>query len=140
MSAATAPVSQAETKFDVTFGVYNQADGWDDRRQLSWAALADILTRHAIGPKVGSCIVPAVFAGDRRQKASAAKIDVVFLDSDGGATLAEISEALSARGWAGIISSTHSHMSTRTIAKRSNWDRWRAQQPHGADITPAAFL
>src|SRR4051812_27980164 len=81
MSAAPSTMSQAETKFDVTFGVYNQTEGWGDRRRLSWAALADILTRHAVGPKVGTCIVPAVFAGERRHKADAAKIDVVFLDS-----------------------------------------------------------
>jgi Protein of unknown function (DUF3987) len=140
MSAAPSTVSQAETQYDVTFGVYNQTEGWIDRRRLSWAALADILTRHMDGPKAGSCIVPATFAGDRRHKGDARKIDLVFLDSDGGATLAEISAALSARRWAGIIASTHSHMSTRTIAKRSHWERWYAQQPHGTGMTPAAYL
>ncbi len=139
MSAAASTMSQAETAaFDFTFGVYNQAEGWVDRRRLSWAVLVDILTQHVVGPKAGSCIVPAVFAGQRRHKADAKKIDVVLLDSDAGATLAEIRAALSARRWAGIIASTHSHMSSRTMVKRSHWERWCAQQPHGT--TPAAFL
>ena len=49
--------------------------------------------------------------------------------------------AIAARGWAAVVSSTHSHLSTRTRAKRGNWDRFRAAgraQPT-TDGTPAAL-
>ena len=65
---------------------------------MSWQDLVSILTTHAIGRKEGTCIVPAVFRGDRRHKADADQIDAAFLDSDGGATLDEIAAALLSMG------------------------------------------
>lgn len=122
--------------FTCTFGHYTQTGPWTDRRALLWADLARLLTTHEIGPKEGTCIVPAVFRGTRRHKADAAQIDVAFLDSDSGATLEEIRAALSARGRLAVISSTHSHLTTSTTCKRGNWDKFRAQ--HGDDA--AAYL
>ena len=109
--------------YSFTFGHHQQKDGWSDVRALTWPQLAELLTTHAVGPKTGTCIVPAVFSGARRQKAEAERIDVAFLDSDGGATLAEIQAAIAAHGWTAIVSSTHSHLTTRTQAKRDRWQR-----------------
>lgn len=113
---------QSAPIFTLTFGNYNQRTGWTDVRSLSWSALAKLLTRHEVGPKEGSCIVPAIFSASRRKKAEAVQIEVAFLDSDSGASLKEIHAAILARGWSAVISSTHSHMTNRTVVKRSVWD------------------
>ncbi|MFH5927332.1 hypothetical protein [Roseomonas xinghualingensis] len=106
-----------------TFGHYADAV-WTDRRNLTWDALAAILTDHQVGPKNGTCFVPATFTGERRHKNDAARIDVVVLDSDAGFTLAEIRTAIIEQGWAAVISSTHSHLTTRTRIGRGNWDKF----------------
>ncbi len=116
-------------EFLMTFGVFNQTGGWTDTRTLTWSDLSDLLTRHEVGPKTGGCIVPALFRGGRRKKANADRIEIAMLDSDAGATLEQVATAIQALGWAAIISSTHSHLTTRTIAKRSNWERFK--QAHG---------
>jgi hypothetical protein len=127
-----------ERAFRFTFGHHLQKDDWSDVRALTWSALADLLTTHTIGPKAGTCIVPAVFSGGRRKKAEAVQIDVAMLDSDSGATLDEIRAAVTARRWAAIISSTHSHLTTRTTVKGTEWQRF--QRDHGAAATAEAFL
>ncbi len=132
-TAGTAPT------YGFTFGHYTQAAPWTDVRALTWAELAELLTRHETGPKEGSCIVPATFSGTRRQKADARQIDAAFLDSDAGATLQEIAAAVQTHGWAAIVSSTHSHLSTRTVAKRGTWDRFRITAADQAQAA-AAFL
>ena len=119
-AAATAPT------YDFTFGVHNQTAPWTDVRTLSWAGLVDVLTRHEAGPKKGTCLAPAVFRGELRRKEYARRIDVALLDCDAGATLAEIRDAIARRGWAAVVSSTHSHLSTRTRARRADWVRFRA--------------
>jgi hypothetical protein len=117
--------------FAFTFGYYTQNSGWTDRRTLSWTDLIEKPTIHEVGPKVGTCIVPAVFRGTKRKKADADQIDVAFLDSDSGATLDEIRTAVAARGWRAVIASSHSHLTTATTCKRLHWDKFRAQ--HGGD-------
>ncbi len=110
----------------LTFGSYNQTTPWTDIRSLMWPALVDVVSGHRTGPKEGTCIVPATFRGTERKKEHADKIDVVFLDSDSGASLQEIRAALTALGWRGIISSTHSHGSSRTRVKRLHWAKFLA--------------
>ena len=113
--------------YGFTFGTYNQSTPWTDVRQLNWTDLAALLTQHTIGPKSGTGIVPAVFDGTERKKEHAQQIDAVFLDSDSGATLDEIRAAVETRGWAAIISNTHSHLTTQTVAKLSNWEKFLKQ-------------
>jgi putative DNA primase/helicase len=120
--------------YGCTFGMYTQTI-WTDRRGLSWPELVNLLTQHAVGPKEGTCIVPATFRGDRRHKSEAAQIDVAFLDSDSGATLAEIEASVRAHGWASTISSTHSHLTRRTKVSQSNWQKFIADSPAGAETT-----
>lgn len=127
--------------YEFTFGTFTDTR-WKDVRRLSWDELAKILTEHGVGQKEGTCIVPAVFYGQARKKGEAKKIDVAFLDSDAGFTLDEIAATVGKRGWSAIISSSHSHMTTRTKVKRSNWDRYLARygdvpNPEGL---PADFL
>src|SRR5690348_1603683 len=104
-AGASAAFGAAST-YSFTFGTYNQTAPWTDVRALSWVAVADLLTRHGTGAKEGTCIVPAIFAGGRRTKHEARRIEVVLLDSDAGSTLGEIRHAIQERGWAAIISST----------------------------------
>ena len=99
--------------------------------------MVEMLTSHVPGVKDGSCIVPAVFRGGSRKKEEAAQIDVAFLDSDSGAPLDEIAGALRSAGWEAVVSSTHSHMSTRTAVAQTNWDRYFAKSP---DATAEQFL
>lgn len=135
MSAATKLRSEIDL-ISATFGNFTD-EVWADRRTLTWPELVALLTAHAPGRKEGSCIVPAVFRGQRRQKADADQIDAAFLNSDSGATLAEIAEAARRHGWAAIISSTHSHLTTATKAKLSNWHKFIADCPIGG---ATAFL
>ena len=51
----------------------------------------------SIGPKEGTCLVPAIFSGTKRAKTDAGQIDVAFLDSDASYTLDEISAAVAAK-------------------------------------------
>lgn len=125
-------------RYRFTFGSYTQTS-WTDVRSLTWPDVATMLTTHAVGQKEGTCIVPAVFRGKKRQKADADQIDVAFLDSDTGHTLEEIKAAIAARGWKAIISSSHSHQTTRTQAKRGNWDKFLAHRGD-QDGAAAAFL
>ncbi len=125
-----------DAQYTFTFGHYTQATPWIDRQSLTWSALTEKLTTHEVGPKTGTCIVPAVFRGTRRHKNDADQIDVAFLDSDSGATLEEIHIAVAAKAWRAIISSSHSHLTTTTTCKRGNWDKYRAE--HGDD--PAGYL
>lgn len=124
MTDAAEPGSASEPVYGFTFGVYDQTAPWTDVRELTWDALVSLLTTHAVGPKPGTCIVPARFDGGKRTKHKATQIDVVFLDSDSGATLDEIRAAIAKHGWRAIISSTHSHGVTRTTIKRGGWDKY----------------
>jgi hypothetical protein len=65
-----------------TFGLYNQTTPWDDVQSLSWPALTTLLTEQHVGPKEGTCIVPAIFSGTKRRDADAQRIDVAFLDRE----------------------------------------------------------
>jgi len=138
MNAAVEGVFNAPPPtFGYTFGESHTQASWGDTRHTSWPQMVKMLTSHVAGPKEGPCVVPAIFSGARRRKEEATQIDVAFLDSDSGATLDEIVDALKRGGWAAVVSSTHSHMTTRTIAKVSNWDRYFAVRP-GSDA--AGFL
>lgn len=123
--------------FGFTFGNSQLQSAWSDFRRLTWPQLVEILTSHVPGPKDGPCIVPAQFSGARRHKDDATRIDVAFLDSDSGMTMAEIEAALIRNGWEGVISSTHSHMATITRVALRNWDRYFEQHP---DATAEQFL
>ena len=70
----------------------------------------------------------------------ARQIDVVFLDSDAGYTLAEIKLAVAAKGWTGIVSSTHSHLTTTTQVKRGNWDKYRVANEEEEEGLPERYL
>jgi hypothetical protein len=132
MSAAPASdTGITERTFLCTFGAYTQTT-WTDRRSVSWQDLIGVLTAHKVGRKEGTCVVPAVFRGDRRHKANADQIDTVFLDSDGGATLEEIAAAVRSKGWAAVISSTHSHLTIKTKASLANWRKFLADCPINA--------
>lgn len=126
-----------EQRYRVTLGHHTQSGPWTDVRALSWDDLTALLTSHEVGPKDGACIVPATFRGSHRHKVDAAQIDIAVLDSDTGTTLTEILDAVARQGWSAIVSSTHSHLTTRTRVGRVAWDRFCAGgQAGGAE----AFL
>jgi hypothetical protein len=115
----------------LTLGTSRTATIWSERWTGEWTEAAALLTTHKTGQKDGPCIVPALLREPTRKKEFAEQIDVAFLDSDTGISLGEIEAALVAVGWAAVISSTHSHMTTRTEAKRSHWDKFFAGNPEG---------
>jgi putative DNA primase/helicase len=133
------PKPSIEPNFTVTFGVYDQTLPWADVRPLTWTQLSTVLTNHVTGRKAGSCFVPARFSGTQRRQTDAVQIDIAVLDSDSGATLGQIESALKRCGWAGIISSTHSHLTTCTTARRSAWDGFADAHPDPV-AAPAQFL
>lgn len=122
-----------DRSFTLTFGRGDTDRSWRDVRRLSWVDLCRLLTEHREGDKRGPCIVPARFRGDRRTQAEADEIGVVMLDADCGHTLDEIAAAVRAKGWASVIHSTHSHMTTQTRANRSRWETFKADCPIAAE-------
>ena len=126
MAAPDAGQDVAPRTFTATFGLYNQTTSWTDVRSLTWAEWCELFTHHEIGPKEGSCVVPARFRGTARRKSEADQIDLAVLDSDCGHSLAEIEAAIRAKGWRAIIHSTHSHGTDRTKASKSNWEKFKA--------------
>lgn len=110
--------------FGFTLGKASTQTDWSDRRAATWPDLAAVLTKHTIGPKEGSCIVPARFRGARRHKADTDQIGLVMLDADCGHSLEEIDGAVRACGWAAVIHSTHSHLTTQTKVKTSHWKKF----------------
>ena len=129
--------AEPSRSFAFTFGASHTQSSWTDIRRVSWPKMVEMLTTHVPGTKEGACLVPAVFTGSSRKKEDAAQIDVAFLDSDSGATLEDITAALKREGWEAVVSSTHSHMTTRTTVSISNWDRYFAKNP---DATATDFL
>ena len=108
-----------------TFGASRTHISWTDRRAIAWPELARMLTTHGVGAKDGPCILPAQMRGTRRVKEDAELIGVVLLDSDTGAPMSVLETALRKQGWAGVVASTHSHMTATTRVNRGNWEKWQ---------------
>ena len=125
--------------YSFTFGEHQTQTTWPAARGLTWPELVTLMTSHPVGTKTGSCIVPARFRGTTRKKTEALQIDVALLDSDVGHTLEELRQAVTAKGWRAIITSTHSHLTTRTSSKRGAWDKFLAAQGD-PDTAPASYL
>ena len=123
-------------RFRVTFGHYLD-DTWSSAQEISWDQLGQQLADFKVGQKEGTCIVPAEFRGDKRAKNDAETISLVFLDLDDGTPLDEIRDALEAKEWAALVHSTHSHLTTTTKVKASNYDRYKAAS---ADGTATSYL
>lgn len=121
----------------VTFGTKSTNSTWIDRRTLTWSDLAKLLTTHTVGQKDGTCIVPALLRGSSRKKEDADTISIAMLDSDTGVALAELADAVRRWGWAGAIHSTHSHMTTTTRVRYSNWRKYQKDHP---EADAASFL
>lgn len=119
--------AEVEPTYSVTIGDHLKQTDWTKTKTEPWTHYIKVFTSHHVGEKDGVCVVPALFRGGRRKKDDASRIDIVVLDSDCGHTLSEIEAALRAKGWRGIVHSTHSHLTTRLEVKKSNWDRWCAQ-------------
>ncbi|MBX6376289.1 MAG: hypothetical protein IRZ13_18945, partial [Acetobacteraceae bacterium] len=115
----------AALTYAFTFGHYLQKHGWTDVRSLSWDGLAALLTTHEVGPKAGTCIVPAVFAGGRRKKEYAVSIDVAFLDSDTGTTLGEAGRVL------GCAAEDRALGVGEGLAGHRSWAPWTGARPPG---------
>jgi hypothetical protein len=113
-------------QYAFTFGEHQAQAIWHDVRSVAWPELVTLMTSHPVGPKTGACIVPARFRGTARKKTEAQQIDVAMLDSDVGHSLEELRQAVAAKGWRAIITSTHSHLNTQTSSKRGAWDRFLA--------------
>lgn len=129
----------AQRLYAFTFGEHQTQSVWTDVRSLAWAELVALMTTHTVGPKTGACIVPARFRGAARKKTEAQQIDVALLDSDVGHSLEGLIQAVAAKGWLAIITSTHSHLTTQSSSKRGAWDKFLAV--HGdPDTAPADYL
>jgi putative DNA primase/helicase len=124
--------------YRLTIGHYRQTGPWTNVQALPWPELVRLMTTHKVGPKEGTGIVPAVFRGMQRSKTDAAQIDVAVLDCDTGHTAQEITQALTAMGLAAIISSTHSHGTTRTKVLRREFEAFAATV--GQDDAPTRYL
>lgn len=125
--------SEPPSNITVTFGRSRSEIKWTDRRTMSFANFAKLLSSAAVGPKDGACFTPAVFSGQLRRLDQATQIDVVVLDADSGNTLQEIQSAIEAKGWRAIIHSTYSHLTEQTPIGANAYDKWAADQ-HGPTV------
>jgi len=120
------PNRDQKRTFKLTFGAHRlQAAGtWTDQREVTWKQLTKILTEHREGLKDGPCIVPATLRKPKRKQEYAEEIALLALDSDCGHTLEEIATRVKKHGYAAIIHSTHSHMTTTTTIGRPEYDKF----------------
>ncbi len=120
------PNLKAPVMINLTFGKSHTEIRWTDRREMSFADFAKILSSAKVGNKNGECYTPAVFTGTARRMDQAESIDVAVLDSDCGHTLIEIRDALKKQNWSAIIHSTHSHLSDTTLLAAQPFEKWQA--------------
>ena len=118
-------MNYARKMFTVTLGTSKTHSGpWSDVKSVSWDDLTAMFTIHVVGSKDGLCVVPAKFRGTRRLQDEVDEIGIAVLDFDCGHSLREIESELKTMGLAAIIHSTHSHMTTRTVVNRGDWDSY----------------
>ena len=121
----------------LTFGRSRSEVRWQDRREMTFAEMADVLSAAPVGGKDGTCYTPAIFTGQARRMEQAARIDVAVLDADCGHSLEEICVALRAKGWRAIVHSTYSHLSDQSVVSAGAAEKWLGDNP-GQDI--AAYM
>ena len=102
---------------------------WTDRREMTFAAFAEMLREPPVGQKTGSCYTPATFSGAARRMDQAEQIDMAVLDSDCGHTLQEIEAALRKAGWAAVVHSTYNHLNDQTAIAAAPAEKWLAEHP-----------
>jgi hypothetical protein len=66
---------------------------WNDQATVSFDDFAEELSRSPVGPKDGTCYVPATFRGINRKKNDADEIGIAALDADCGHSFEEIIDA-----------------------------------------------
>lgn len=90
-----------------------------------------ILSRvdHREGDKEGSAWSPHCFNDNLRRSLKQTRTHMAVLDLDDGTPLNTIRANLFFEGLAAIIASSHSHLSTRTVFRRSELDAWRDANP-----------
>lgn len=121
-------ISPSQT-FRITVGKSKNQKTWRDVRDVTWQELCHVLTDHQIGEKDGSCFIPAIFRGTRRTKDDADMIGLLVLDCDTGESLEQICSAIQKMGWAAIIYSTHSHMTTDTEISKASYEKKQYDNP-----------
>ena len=119
--------------FALTFGQSETQSTWVDGRSLTWRELCEELSDHQEGVKCGPCFLPATLRGNRRIQAEVEEISLAVLDSDCGYTLDEISAAVKNSGFAAIIHSTHSHMTTMLWVNRKAFEKFSKKYPDNTE-------
>ncbi len=110
--------------FLVTLGKSSKQRVWKDKRTITWDELSQNLTDHQVGEKDGYCFIPGIFSGTKRTKSKTEEISLLVLDCDTGENLEQITSALKSMGWAGIVYSTHSHLTNHTeVSKKAYYDK-----------------
>ncbi len=118
-----------ELKFSVTLSDREDTSVWPNASELSWDDLTALLTEHNEGSKIGPCIVPASLHGAKRKNETVKEITLLVFDSDSGQELSEIGANIRKAGYAAIISSTHSHNTTRTTITASDYEQAKKESP-----------
>lgn len=84
---------------------------------------------HREGRKEGSCWCPATFAQNRRSNINAEAATLAVLDCDRGDRFQDIVAALEQRGYAALITSSHSHLSRSVFVSKTAWQGWSERNP-----------
>lgn len=122
-SASPAEIKSDDVKVWITSGETHTQRIWPEASETPWPALRERLMKHGVGPKEGSCFVPAAFGlsevrGDdgvvkdeRRRRAGAVDaISVLVFDLDtGGVSIDEAKNLITKQGVEAVIYTTHSH-------------------------------
>ena len=119
--------------FALTFSNAHTATRWDDRHELNFDELVELLTTPQVGPKEGRCFMPGTLRVPQRKLENVEQISVAILDSDAGHTLDEIQTAAPILDAPSIAHSTHSHMKATTEIAAVPYEKWAGENP-GASV------
>lgn len=82
---------------------------------------ADILMRHAEGPKDGPCFLQGRSASGARKSAAQIENFILGVDLDSGAPLGDVMKTIQEAGLEAVIYTTHSHCKATSVIKRDHF-------------------
>lgn len=119
------PDNVLDRPFKVSVADSAKARDWSNVESFdNWAAFANRLTQHEEGDKDGSCFIPGTFVHGRRGTEHVEELSFVVLDVDCGHDQNDIVVSLEFANLAGVVISTHSHMSNVKPVPEKAWHQY----------------
>jgi hypothetical protein len=93
---------------------------WKEKKS-TFGQFTDFLLQHQEGSKDGPCFLQGQSAGGARKAAAMVKNDILGVDLDSGAPLAEVMAIIQRSGLEAVIYTTHSHLKDTSVIKRDHY-------------------